>query len=336
MNCVSGFSTEVGNSEELIDRGAKIIGEGGLVAFPTETVYGLGADAFNAEAVTNIFIAKGRPQDNPLIVHVSCPQEARKVARSIPEVAYKLWERFSPGPLTIILPKVDELPLTTTAGLQTVGIRIPNNRIALELIRRSGCPIAAPSANSSGRISPTTAQHVYEDMAGKIPIILDGGATDVGIESTVLDLTKPVPTVLRPGAITVEMLAPILGKVVNHQGKVVIAEAPGMKYKHYAPIVKCVSARSPETAEACAKSVGRGVVIARPSFLARISDDVDKISIGETPEECMRHAFSAMRDAEKIYDVIVLEYFGDEEAFYALHNRLNKSTGGVVLDDTAD
>lgn len=331
MDSVERFVTEVGG-EELLDKSATIIRNGGLVAFPTETVYGLGADAFNAEAVTDIFRAKGRPQDNPLIVHISCPEDAKRVAKTVPDVAYKLWETFAPGPLTIILPKVDDLPLTTTAGLQTVGIRIPNNKLALELIRRSGCPIAAPSANSSGRISPTKAEHVYEDMHGKIPVILDGGATDVGIESTVLDLTKEVPVVLRPGAVTVEILAPILGKVVNHKGKVVIAEAPGMKYKHYAPVVTCVSARTPKTAAEYAVRNPGTVVIGSDSFVAEVGDAVPTVALGTTPAECMRNAFSAMRTAEKTYTAIVLEYFGDREEFFALHNRLNKSTGGKILD----
>lgn len=331
MCSVDKYITEVGG-EELLDKSAKIIREGGLVAFPTETVYGLGADAFNANAVTDIFKAKGRPQDNPLIVHISCPDDAKRVAKTVPEIAYKLWDTFSPGPLTIILPKIDKLPLTTTAGLQTVGIRIPNNKLALELIRRSGCPIAAPSANSSGRISPTKAEHVYEDMHGKIPVILDGGATDVGIESTVLDLTKEVPVVLRPGAVTVEMLAPILGKVVNHKGKVVIAEAPGMKYKHYAPVVPCVSAKTPRGAEEYAKEHPGTVVIGRDVFLSGIAEDIAKMPLGNTPEECMRNAFSLMREAEKIHSAIVLEYFGDDEKYYALYNRLKKSTAGKVLD----
>lgn len=329
--CSDKFITEVGG-EELLDKSAKIIREGGLVAFPTETVYGLGADAFNATAVTDIFKAKGRPQDNPLIVHISCPEDAGKVAKTVPEIAYKLWDTFSPGPLTIILPKIDNLPLTTTAGLQTVGIRIPNNKLALELIRRSGCPIAAPSANSSGRISPTKAEHVYEDMHGKISVILDGGATDVGIESTVLDLTKEVPVVLRPGAVTVEMLAPILGKVVNHKGKVVIAEAPGMKYKHYAPVVPCVSAKTPDKAIEYANAHPGTVVIGRDVFLSEISDGIAKMPLGNTPEECMRNAFSLMREAEKQYTAIVLEYFGDDPAYYALYNRLKKSTAGKILD----
>ncbi|MBO8423702.1 MAG: threonylcarbamoyl-AMP synthase, partial [Firmicutes bacterium] len=211
------YDTLVGGAE-LLDEAAEYIRRGELVAFPTETVYGLGADAFNEEAVKCIFIAKGRPQDNPFIVHVASPEGAKAAVSHIPDEAYRLWEKFSPGPLTIVLPKSERMPLITTGGLQTVGIRIPNNRIALELIRRSGCAIAAPSANTSGRISPTRAIDVYEDMRGRIPLILDGGQTDVGIESTVIDLTREVPTVLRPGAITAGMLAEVLGEVVNHKG----------------------------------------------------------------------------------------------------------------------
>ena len=241
------FDTKI-KGEEALDEAAEIIRGGGLVAFPTETVYGLGADAFNEDAVESIFLAKGRPQDNPLIVHIPSKEWLPRVAKNVPEEAYLLFEKFSPGPLTIVLPKIDQLPLITTAGLQTVGIRIPNHPIARELIRAAGCPVAAPSANVSGRISPTEARHVLEDMDGKIPLILDGGCSDIGIESTVLDLSKEVPVVLRPGAITAEMLSVYLGKVVDFKGKVLIAEAPGMKYRHYAPTCACQAARSPEVA----------------------------------------------------------------------------------------
>ena len=236
------MKTIVGGIEQ-IEYGAELLRNGEVVAFPTETVYGLGADAFNARAVAKIFEAKGRPQDNPLIVHIADPADIGKVAASVPEAAVALMEIFSPGPLTLILPKREDLPETTTGGLRTVGIRIPNHPIARALIRAAGCPVAAPSANVSGRISPTEARHVLEDMDGKIPLILDGGCSDIGIESTVLDLSKEVPVVLRPGAITAEMLSVYLGKVVDFKGKVLIAEAPGMKYRHYAPTCACQAAR---------------------------------------------------------------------------------------------
>lgn len=320
------YDTLVGGAE-LLDEAAEYIRRGELVAFPTETVYGLGADAFNEEAVKCIFIAKGRPQDNPFIVHVASPEGAKAAVSHIPDEAYRLWEKFSPGPLTIVLPKSERMPLITTGGLQTVGIRIPNNETALELIRRSGCAIAAPSANTSGRISPTRAMDVYEDMRGRIPLILDGGQTDVGIESTVIDLTREVPTVLRPGAITAEMLAEVLGEVVNHKGKVVVAAAPGMKYKHYAPVVPCIGARTPEAAVRIASRYPSAVVMGESEFVEAVGG-VPVIDLGSTPAECMRNVFSEMRDAEKIYSCIVLEDFSDKPEYYALNNRLSKSTGG--------
>ena len=324
------FKTIVGGAE-YVDEGAKILREGGLVAFPTETVYGLGADAFNEQAVLSIFEAKGRPQDNPLIVHFAEIEDVKRAVKYIPDVAYALWEKFSPGPLTLVLPKSDELPLVTTAGIQTVGIRIPNHPIALELIKKSGTGIAAPSANTSGRVSPTLASHVFEDMDGKIPLILDGGQTDVGIESTVLDLTKETPIVLRPGGITIEMLIEVLGKVINHKGEVIVAESPGMKYKHYAPICPCVGARDVESAMSVYNANEKAVIVGRNSFLKDLPSGVTTASLGETPEECMRSVFSLLRDLETEYKYLIIEDFSQKENYYALYNRLKKTTGGIIL-----
>lgn len=316
--------------EELLDRAGEIIREGGLVAFPTETVYGLGANAFNEEAVKNIFVAKGRPQDNPLIVHIADASDVEKVAVDVPDVAYELFDAFSPGPLTIVLKKRPDLPLTTTGGLQTVGVRIPMHEMARELIRRSNCPIAAPSANSSGRISPTEASFVYDDMNGKIPMILDGGSSDVGIESTVLTLCTETPTVLRPGAVTIEMLSEYLERVVDHKGKVVVAEAPGMKYKHYAPVCPCVSACSPESARKEYDDHDNAVIIGRDSFISRCGNR-NVVSLGETPEECMSRVFGALRRAEKQYSYIIVESFSGVKGYFAIDNRLKKSTGGIII-----
>ncbi len=326
----ANFKTVVGGAE-WVEEGARILREGGLVAFPTETVYGLGADAFNEEAVKNIFKAKGRPQDNPLIVHYASVEDVQPAVKYIPDIAYKLWETFSPGPLTLVLPKSEKLPYVTTAGINTVGIRIPNHPIALELIKKSGTGIAAPSANTSGRVSPTLAEHVYEDMVGKIPLVLDGGQTDVGIESTVLDLTKELPIVLRPGAVTIEMLTDVLGKVVNHKGEVIVAEAPGMKYKHYAPICPCVGASSVSSALEYASTHANTVIVGRNSFLAQVPHLNATATLGETPLECMRSVFSLLRSLEKEFDHIVVEDFSRYPEYYALHNRLKKTTGGVVI-----
>jgi len=187
-----------------ISKAASIVRTGGIVGFPTETVYGLGADARDENAVKSVFEAKGRPQDNPLICHVSCYEELLSIAYDDSGIAKKLVEAFSPGPLTLVLKKRDIIPDSVTAGLKTVAVRIPDHPVALDLIKASGCPIAAPSANTSGRPSPTTAQEVYEDMNGKIPQIIDGGKCNVGIESTVLDVSGDIPVILRPGLITAD------------------------------------------------------------------------------------------------------------------------------------
>lgn len=228
------------NSTDALKLASELLRSGQLVAIPTETVYGLGASALDKDACLNIFKAKGRPSDNPLIVHIASPEHAEKFAYTN-ELYYKLARAFMPGPLTIILPKKDIIPYEVTAGLDTVAIRCPENEVARALIEMAQIPIAAPSANTSGKPSPTTAQHVFDDMNGKIPLILDGGECGIGVESTVISITENEITLLRPGAITAEMLSTICDKVsiANavkeelKQGQVALS--PGMKYKHYAP-----------------------------------------------------------------------------------------------------
>ncbi len=225
-----------------LKQAAAIVRNGGLVGFPTETVYGLGANALDEDAVRSVFAAKGRPGDNPLIVHVSAMGEIPPLIRGeMPEMAKKLAAAYWPGPLTMIMPRSERIPDAVTAGMDTVGIRMPSNETARALIREAGCPIAAPSANRSGRPSPTTARHVLDDMDGRIPMILDGGACEVGLESTVLDVTGEVARVLRPGGVTPEMIAAVVGSV-EVDGAVMrpLAQgekprSPGMKYRHYAP-----------------------------------------------------------------------------------------------------
>lgn len=238
-----------GNNKEAIAEASRILQDGGLVAFPTETVYGLGADALNADAAAKIYAAKGRPSDNPLIVHIADTDAVEKLAdletmnQTHPDMvkkAHMLMEAFWPGPLTIIFPKLAIVPDGTTGGLPTVAIRMPSHPIAQELIRTSGVSIAAPSANTSGRPSPTTAQHVWEDMDGRIEMILDGGAVGIGIESTIVDMTGTIPTILRPGFITKAMLSEIVGDVTIDPAIIepdpnLRPKAPGMKYTHYAP-----------------------------------------------------------------------------------------------------
>lgn len=227
--------------DQELFQAARILREGGLVAFPTETVYGLGGNGLNADAARKIYAAKGRPSDNPLIAHISCMEELEPLVREIPEAGRLLAEKYWPGPLTMIFPKSDLVPYSTTGGLDTVAVRMPSDPIANRLIRLAGVPVAAPSANTSGRPSPTTADHVWQDMNGKIEMIVDGGPVGIGVESTIVDVSGPVPTILRPGAITQEMLDELFGHVavdpaiLGPMKEGVRPKAPGMKYKHYAP-----------------------------------------------------------------------------------------------------
>ncbi|MBM2851654.1 MAG: hypothetical protein HW420_201 [Candidatus Nitrosotenuis sp.] len=229
----------------IIKQAARLIRKGEIVAFPTETVYGLGADALNPFAVKKIFESKGRPADNPLIIHIHDKEDLKRLARDIPEITEKIIEKFWPGPLTIVLKKSKIVPKITTGGLDTVAIRMPKNKIANLLIKESGVPLAAPSANFFGRPSPTLAKHVSEDLSGRISMILDGGKTKIGIESTVIDLTRKTPMLLRPGSITLEQIQKLLGTIKVHpmiKGKKskMIHRSPGMKYKHYSPNAKVI------------------------------------------------------------------------------------------------
>ncbi len=228
------------DSHAVLDKAAELLKSGALVAIPTETVYGLGANALDKNACLEIFKAKGRPGDNPLIVHIADPRDAEEIAYTYP-LYYRLADKLMPGPLTIILPKKDVIPPEVTAGLDSVAIRCPVHPVAKELIKRAGIPIAAPSANSSGKPSPTTAAHVFDDMNGKIPLILDGGECDVGVESTVIKITDNEIILLRPGAVTLEMLKEFcpnvsVARAVKEELKAGETPlSPGMKYKHYAP-----------------------------------------------------------------------------------------------------
>lgn len=227
--------------DEVLLEAAQILRDGGLVAFPTETVYGLGGNALDKEAAKKIYAAKGRPSDNPLIAHISCMEELAPLVREIPEAGRKLAEKFWPGPLTLVFPKSERVPFGTTGGLETVAVRMPKDPVANRLIRLAGVPVAAPSANTSGRPSPTTAEHVWQDLAGKIEMLVDGGPVGIGLESTIVDVSEGKPVILRPGAITREMLEEVLGQVeldpaITGPVKAdVRPKAPGMKYRHYAP-----------------------------------------------------------------------------------------------------
>ena len=235
------METCIKTGEEAIKLAARLIRQGETVAFPTETVYGLGADVFQPEAIKKIYIAKGRPSDNPLIAHVSSYEMLERVAVNVSEDAQKLMQAFWPGPLTVILQKRENVPDAVCAGLPTIAVRMPQNEIALRIIEEADTPIAAPSANSSGKPSPTSAGHVFHDMNGKIPLIVDGGECSVGVESTIVDLSVEIPTVLRPGIITPEEIQAVLGRVeldptlLKKPAEGMRPKAPGMKYKHYSP-----------------------------------------------------------------------------------------------------
>ena len=325
--------TEIVKASDGINEGAQIINEGGLVVFPTETVYGLGANAFDQNAVAKIFKAKGRPGDNPLIVHISSLEQVKDIAVDIPDKFYELAERFMPGPLTIILKKSDKIPYVVTAGGDTVGIRMPKNEWARALIANSK-PLAAPSANRSKHISPTTAQHVYEDLQGQVELILDDGPCGVGIESTVLDLTCETPTILRPGAITAEMLLDIVGQV-SQNGKVIkIAKAPGMKYTHYAPVVETVMAENIDHAVAryyeIASEGRRPVIVARDIYRDKVGERA-QISLGVTIEDYTRCVYNALHVAEKAYDYIIIERLDGAGLEASVMNRVEKAAGGKCV-----
>ncbi len=334
-------------AKEILTKAGSIIREGGLVAFPTETVYGLGGDALNPESSRKIYAAKGRPSDNPLIVHVASMEDVEAIVDEVPEAAYRLAEAFWPGPLTMIMNKNDKVPHETTGGLDTVAIRMPNNEIALELIRQSGGYIAAPSANTSGRPSPTLARYCVEDLSGKIEMIIDGGQVGIGLESTIVDLTSEEPMILRPGYITQDMLKEVLGQVTIDRTIIDAAstqkpKAPGMKYRHYAPkgsltiiqgnqkdVVDYINARAKEAMEE-GKRVG---IIGTDATRDLYSADVIK-SVGNREDESSiaHELFKVLRefDDENI-DVMFSESFDDSGIGQAIMNRLLKAAGHHVI-----
>jgi len=316
--------------EGAIARAASIIREGGLVAFPTETVYGLGADCMNERAVERIFEAKGRPSDNPLIVHVDDREKLARVAVEVGEKAERLIERFWPGPLTLVLKRGPEVPRSISAGLSTVAVRMPASRIALELIRHARTPIAAPSANTSGRPSPTAAAHVLADLSGRIDMILDGGATDIGIESTVLDVTCDPPIILRPGWITAEKLSETVGAVDSTASRGRLARSPGTRHRHYSPRarVALVEAGSPELVkEACEKYLKEGPV----GFIGHTVFDIpderfSKIILSESAGDYARSIYRALREMdENNPSVIVVEGIGESDEGAAVMDRLRRA-----------
>ena len=331
-------------TKEDIKTAAEILKNGGLVAVPTETVYGLAANALCGEAVKSIFEAKGRPSDNPLIVHISSVDEIEKynLVREIPKDAEKLFENFWPGPLTVIMPKSHSIPEEVTAGLDSVAIRFPSHPVAQAVIREAGCPLAAPSANLSGSPSPTTAQHVFEDMNTRIPAIIDGGSCDVGLESTVITLCTEIPTVLRPGGVTLEELRKVLGEVKLSDAVLSKlkdgeeAASPGMKYRHYAPKAKVYLVKGED--KAFIDFVNSKD--AKTTVALCYTDDVNSIKnhtipLGRKDDYTVQshNLFCALRDADTIdgADTVYVRCPETEGMGMALFNRLIRAAGFEVI-----
>lgn len=332
---------------EIIKEAAQIINNGGTVVFPTETVYGIGADALNNEAVDKIFKAKGRPQDNPLIVHISDFNELYDFASDIPEKAKRLADKFWPGPMTMILYKNDVLSDKITAGLNTAAIRLPSNEIALALIRESKKPIAAPSANTSGKPSPTEVSHVIEDLMGKVDMIIDGGSTYIGLESTVVDMTTDVPMILRPGGITLEDIIEVLGNcdydpAIIKSGEKIIPKSPGQKYRHYHPkadvilykgeienIIKKIN-EDYEQLESEGKNVGIMSTVQTEKYYINkkiicVGDRTNLLTISS-------NLFKDLRQFDqKGIDIILAESIDEQGLGKAIMNRLSKASGKTII-----
>ncbi|MFD2761019.1 L-threonylcarbamoyladenylate synthase [Lentibacillus juripiscarius] len=324
----------------VIDEAADLLRNGQTVAIPTETVYGLGADATNEAAVSRIFQAKGRPEDNPLIAHVAGKQQLRYLVDKLPPVAEKLVDAFTPGPLTLVLPENGTCARNVTAGLSTIGVRIPGHPVAQALLKACQRPIAAPSANLSGKPSPTTADHVWSDLHGKIAGLVDAGQTGVGLESTVIDCTQEIPVILRPGGITREQLERVCGMVMVDPALANTAEkpkAPGMKYTHYAPDVPMWLVDGPagnlqaviDRQQKQSKRVG---VMAGTDTAAELKAD-KMVSLGTDLPDIARNIYDALRMFKnEDIDVILCETFPETSIGQAIMNRLQKAASGYISE----
>ena len=334
--------------DEELAEAAQILRDGGLVAFPTETVYGLGANALDEAAAKKIYAAKGRPSDNPLIAHISCLEELKPLVAYIPETGRKLAEAYWPGPLTMVFPKSDIVPYGTTGGLDTVAVRMPSDPVANRLIRLAAVPVAAPSANTSGRPSPTTAQHVWQDMEGKIEMILDGGPVGIGVESTIVDVSGDVPTLLRPGAITMEMLRETVGRVEIDPAiqappsADLRPKAPGMKYRHYAPHAdlqlvegetdKVVETINALVQEKLAEGKKVGVICTDETKARYPQGEVRSVGLRAKEETIAHNLFAVLREFDDLdVDCIYSESFSKDHLGQAIMNRLTKAAGYHVL-----
>ena len=335
------------DDQSVVSQAAACLTSGQLVALPTETVYGLGANGLDPDAVAKIFITKGRPQDNPLILHIAEPAQMEMICRDIPQSAYALAEKFWPGPLTMVLPAKDIVPKCTTAGLPTVAVRCPDCAITRDIIRQAGVPVAAPSANISGKPSTTTAEHVYHDHNGKIPLIVDGGPCRVGVESTIIDLTEQPPRLLRPGGITPEQLAEVLGEITVDKAvtaqidKDAVVKAPGMKYKHYAPQcqVLIVSGSREKAAAYIQRHFVPGDRVLCFTEELPLYEGCQPLAYGSEADVATLSAglFAALRELDKpgIGKVYARCPVGGGIA-YAVQNRLKKAAAFQIIDGEAE
>ena len=336
--------------DEELAEAAAVLKSGGLVAFPTETVYGLGGNALDEDAARKIYAAKGRPSDNPLIAHISCAAELAPLVREIPEAGRKLMEAFWPGPLTMIFPKSSKVPYGTTGGLDTVAVRMPDDPVASRLIALAGVPVAAPSANTSGRPSPTTADHVWQDMNGRIDMIIDGGPVGIGVESTIVDMSSPVPSVLRPGAITMEMLREVLGEVavdpaiLGPMKEDVKPKAPGMKYRHYAPKAELTLVETTGPVESMVEKVKElaheklvqgcqvGIICTDESRSCYAEGTVRSIGARESQESVAHNRYAVLREFDDLkVEYIFSESFSEDHLGQAIMNRLSKAAGYKIV-----
>ncbi len=335
--------------DEELQEACSILQKGGLVAFPTETVYGLGGDALRQEASAKIYMAKGRPSDNPLIVHIADMDALRDVADNVSEEALQLAENFWPGPLTMIFKKREKVPKSTTGGLETVAVRMPSHPVARALIRESGVYIAAPSANTSGRPSPTKAEHVREDLDGRIDMILDGGAVGIGLESTIVDMSTNVPTILRPGYITKEMLERVLDNVqvdpaitAKTMNPNIVAKAPGMKYRHYAPKGQMTIVEG--ESEAVIREINRlvrekkqegssvAVIATAETEMRYVCDHVKSIGSRKTEGSIAAGLYDILREMDHIgAEYIYAESFEQDGLGKAIMNRMLKAAAYHVI-----
>jgi L-threonylcarbamoyladenylate synthase len=330
-----------GAPDSAIARAAALLREGKLVAFPTETVYGLGADATNPDAVAAIFAAKGRPASDPLIVHIADLEQLASVVAETPALALKLAERFWPGPLTLVLPRAEAIPLNVTAGGPTVGVRMPAAIVAQKLLRTAGIPVAAPSANRFMRTSPTTAAHVLADLDGRIDCVLDGGPCVVGVESTVLDLTTSPPRILRPGAVTLEQLREVAPQVEGPLEKDAgpVARAPGQMERHYAPRTplvvfagqgeRALAAIRAEAESAMARRERVGALLPESETGALDGLDMRVESLGADLEAASRRLYAALRALDSAgLDLLLTHTYDDSGLGLALNDRLRRAAGG--------